>query len=121
MYIARQRNYLVDIDKNDLMSYEFNKTSLVERCIFLVHHLFPNLIWGYSFSSTISDKILFIPLSLIGYFSDKLYRNWTILFGQISKEKNSNFSLIKVRRLLIHKKRITLFFHTLSLVILDLY
>ncbi|NP_039430.1 hypothetical protein OrsajCp107 (plastid) [Oryza sativa Japonica Group] len=28
------------------MNYEFNRSSLAERRIFLAHHLFPNLVWG---------------------------------------------------------------------------
>nr|ATV81894.1 orf28 [Oryza meyeriana]ATV81922.1 orf28 [Oryza meyeriana] len=28
------------------MNYEFNRSSLAERRIFLAHHLFPNFVWG---------------------------------------------------------------------------
>nr|YP_009256282.1 hypothetical chloroplast RF21 [Oryza minuta]AMB21023.1 hypothetical chloroplast RF21 [Oryza minuta] len=31
-------SYLVDIDNKDLMNYEFNRSSLAERRIFLAHH-----------------------------------------------------------------------------------
>src|SRR3954464_899613 len=59
------------------MNYEFNRSPLAERPIFLAHYQ----------TITYSWKTLFVPLSPIGYFSDRFCRKWTILFGQIPNEK----------------------------------
>lgn len=82
----------------DLVTYEFNRSALATYifCSLSDNQLFPNLVWGLSFPFTISYKTLFILFSQIGYFSDRFYRNWTVLFGQIS---NFFFSILVSLRL----------------------
>ncbi|XLU64167.1 hypothetical protein S245_023376 [Arachis hypogaea] len=85
--------YLVDIHKKYLMNYEFNTSCLAERRIFLAHYQTitysqtPCGANSFHFPSHGKPFSLRLALPPQGYFSDRFYRNWTILFGQIPSDK----------------------------------
>ncbi|KAL4321608.1 hypothetical protein AHAS_Ahas14G0127500 [Arachis hypogaea] len=76
------------------MNYEFNTSCLAERRIFLAHYqtiTYSQTPCGAnSFHFPSHGKPFSLRLALPppqGYFSDRFYRNWTILFGQIPSDK----------------------------------
>ncbi|RYR25703.1 hypothetical protein Ahy_B02g059667 [Arachis hypogaea] len=83
--------YLVDIHKKYLMNYEFNTSCLAERRIFLAHYQTitysqtPCGANSFHFPSHGKPFSLRLALPPQGYFSDRFYRNWTILFVFLNK------------------------------------